>query len=151
VFEFRKVRNMAVAKEGSRVRILLEGKLEDGTVFDKTERDNPIEFVIGEGRMLPKIENTVKGMKTGEKKSVKLKPEEAFGPRREDLVKDIPRHAITLDKEAKVGATLLLRSPEGRIFSATIVKIEKEILRVDFNHPLAGKNVIISIELLSVE
>ena len=100
---------MAVAKEGSKVKILLEGKLEDGTVFDKTEKDKPIEFTVGEGKMLPKIENTVKGMKTGEKKSIKLKPEDAFGPRREDLVKDIPRQAITLDKEAKVGATLLLK------------------------------------------
>ena len=142
---------MAVAKEGSRVKVLFEGKLEDGTVFDKTERGNPIEFIIGEGRVLPKIENLVKGMKTGEKKSIKLKPEDAFGPRREDLVKDIPRHAITLDKEPKVGATLLLKSPEGRTFSATIVKVEKETLRIDLNHPLAGKNVIINIELLSVE
>ena len=142
---------MVVAKEGSRVKILLEGKLEDGTVFDKTERDNPIEFIIGEGRMLPKIENLVKGMKTGEKRSIKLKPEDAFGPRREDLVKDIPRHAITLDKEPKVGATLWLKSQEGRTFSAVIVEVEKETLRIDFNHPLAGKNVIINIELLSVE
>jgi len=142
---------MAVAKEGSKVKILLEGKLEDGTVFDKTEKDKPIEFTVGEGKMLPKIENTVKGMKTGEKKSIKLKPEDAFGPRREDLVKDIPRQAIELDKEAKAGATLLLNSPEGKIFSATIVKIEKETLRIDFNHPLAGKKVIINIELLSVE
>ena len=142
---------MAVAKEGSRVKVLFEGKLEDGTVFDKTERGNPIEFVVGEGRVLPKIENLVKGMKTGEKKSIKLKPEDAFGPRREDLVKDIPRHAITLDKEPKVGAILLLKSPEGRTFSATIVKVEKETLRIDLNHPLAGKNVIINIELLSVE
>ena len=142
---------MAVAKEGSKVKILLEGKLEDGTVFDKTERDKPIEFIVGEGKMLPKIENTVKGMKTGEKKSIKLKPEDAFGTRRADLVKDIPRQAITLDKEPKVGATLLLKSPEGKIFSATIVKVEKETLRIDFNHPLAGKKVIINIELLSVE
>ena len=142
---------MAVAKESSKVKILLEGKLEDGTVFDKTEKDRPIEFIVGEGRMLPEIENAVKGMKTGEKKSIKLKPEDAFGPRRDDLVKDIPRHAITLDKEPKVGATLLVKSPEGRTFSATIVKVEKETLRIDFNHPLAGKNVIINIELLSVE
>lgn len=142
---------MVVAKEGSRVKVLFEGKLEDGTVFDKTERGNPIEFIVGEGRVLPKIENLVKGMKTGEKKSIKLKPEDAFGPKREDLVKDIPRHAITLDKEAKVGATLLLKSPEGRIFSAVIVKVEKETLKIDFNHPLAGKNLIINIELLSVE
>jgi len=142
---------MAVAKESSKVKILLEGKLDDGTVFGKTEKDKPIEFIVGEGRMLPKIENAVKGMKTGEKKSIKLKPEDAFGPRREDLVMDILRHTITLDKEPKVGATLLLKSPEGRTFSATIVEVEKENLRIDFNHPLAGKNVIVDIELLSVE
>ena len=142
---------MAVAKESSKVKILLEGKLDDGTVFGKTEKDKPIEFIVGEGRMLPKIENAVKGMKTGEKKSIKLKPEDAFGPRREDLVMDILRHTITLDKEPKVGATLLLKSPEGRTFSATIVEVEKENLRIDFNHPLAGKNVIVDIELLSAE
>jgi peptidylprolyl isomerase len=142
---------MAVAKEGSRVKILLEGKLEDGTVFDRTDKNNPIEFTVGEGRMLPRIENAVKGMKTGEKKSIKLKPEEAFGPRREDLVKDVPRETIALDREPKVGATLLLRTPDGRVFPATIVKVGKETLRIDFNHPLAGKNVIVTIELVAVE
>ena len=86
-----------------------------------------------------------------QKKSIKLKPEDAFGSRREDLVRDIPIHAITLDKEAKVGATLLLKSQEGRTFSAVIVEVRKETLRIDFNHPLAGKNVIMNIELLSVE
>jgi len=83
------------------VKILLEGKLEDETVFGKTEKDKPIEFIVGEGRMLPKIGNAVKGMKTGEKKSIKLKPEDAFGPRREDLVMDILRHAIVLDAKSR--------------------------------------------------
>jgi peptidylprolyl isomerase len=142
---------MTIAKEGNRIKILLEGKLEDGTVFDKTDRDTPIEFTIGEGRMLPKIENAVKGMKTGEKKNIKLKPEEAFGERREDLIKDVPRAAIALDKEPKVGATLLLMTDDRRAFPATIVKVEEETLKIDFNHPLAGKNVIITIEVLAVE
>ena len=142
---------MTIAKEGSRVKILLEGKLKDGTVFDRTDRNAPIEFTIGEGRMLPKIENAVKGMKTGEKKSINLKPEEAFGERREDLINDVPRDAIALDKEPKVGATLLLRTPNGRTFPATIVKVEKETLRIDLNHPLAGKNVIITIEVIAIE
>ena len=142
---------MVVAKEGSRVKILLEGKLEDGTVFDRTDKNNPIEFTVGEGRMLPKIENAVKGMKVGEKKNIKLKPEEAFGKRREDLIKDVPRNAIALEKEPKAGATLLLRTADGRAFPGTIVKVEKKTLRIDFNHPLAGKNVIITIEIVGIE
>ena len=142
---------MVVAKDGSRVKILLEGKLEDGTVFDRTDRNNPIEFTVGEGKMLPKIEDAVKGMKAEEKKSIKLKPEEAFGERRGDLIKDVPRNAIALDKEPKAGATLLLRTADGRALPATIVKVEKETLRIDFNHPLAGKNVIITVEVVAVE
>jgi len=142
---------MAVAKEGNKVKILLEGKLEDGTVFDRTARDQPIEFTIGEGRMMPKIENAVKGMKVGDKKTVKLEPEEAFGPRREELVKEVPRDAIVLDKEPKVGATLLIRAPDGRTFPATIVKVGKSTLTIDFNHPLAGKKVLITIELVGIE
>jgi len=64
---------MAVAKESSKVKILLEGKLEDGTVFGKTEKDKPIEFIVGEGRMLPKIENAVKGMKNWRKEEHQIK------------------------------------------------------------------------------
>jgi len=142
---------MTIAKEGTRVKILLEGKLEDGTAFDRTDRSTPIEFTVGEGRMLPKIENAVKGMKAGEKKSIKLKPEEAFGERREDLIKDVPRNAIALDREPKVGTALLLRTDNGRAFPVTIVKVGKETLSIDLNHPLAGKNVIITIEVLAVE
>jgi len=142
---------MTIAKEDSRIKILLEAKLEDGTVFDKTDRSTPIEFTVGEGRMLPKIENAVNGMKAGEKKSIKLKPEEAFGKRREDLIKDVPRDAIALDREPKVGATLLLKTANGIAFSVTIVKVEKETLRIDLNHPLAGKNVIITIEVIAVD
>jgi len=142
---------MTVVKEGSKVKILLEGKLEDGTVFDKTDKERPIEFTIGEGKVLPKLEESIKGMKAGEKKTIKLKPEEAFGQRREELVKDIPRAAIKLDKEPKAGDTLLLKTPDGRTFPATIVNVEKETLKIDINHPLAGKNVIITIEVLAVE
>ena len=142
---------MTIAKEGSRVKILLEGKLEDDTVFNRTDRSTPIEFTVGEGRMLPKIENAVKGMKAGEKKSIKLKPEEAFGERREDLIKDVQRDAIALDREPEVGATLLLMADNERAFPATIVKVEKETLSIDLNHPLAGKNVIITIEVLAIE
>jgi len=142
---------MATAKEGSKVKILLEGKLEDGTVFDKTDKNRPIEFIVGKGKLLPKIENAIKGMKAGGKKSIKLKPGEAFGERRKELIKDIPRAAIKLNKEPKAGDTLLLRTPDGRAFPATIVKVEKETFKIDINHPLAGKNVIITIEVLAVE
>ena len=142
---------MTTAKEGSSVKFLLEGKLEDGTVFHRTDRSTPIEFTVGEGRMLPKIENAVKGMKAGEKKNIKLKPEEAFGERGEDLIKDVPRDAIALNREPKVGATLLLMTDNERAFPATIVKVGKETLRIDLNHPLAGKNVTITIEVLAVE
>jgi peptidylprolyl isomerase len=142
---------MTIAKEGSRVKILLEGKLEDGTVFDRTDKNQPIEFTVGREEMLQKIDVAVRGMKIGEKKDLKLEPEEAFGPRREELIKDIPRSSIVLDKEPKVGATLLIRSPDGMTFPARIMEVKEDVLKIDFNHPLAGKTVIITIELVSVE
>ena len=142
---------MLVAKDGSRVKILLEGRLEDGTLFDKTDRNNPIEFIVGEGMMLPKIEDAVKGMKIGDKKTIKLMPEEAFGERREELVRDVPKDALAMDKEPKVGAIMLLRMADGRAFPATIVKVTKKTLKIDFNHPLAGKNVVITIEVISID
>lgn len=142
---------MKIVKEGSKVKILLEGKLEDGTVFDKRDKNRPIEFIVGEGKLLPKIEDAIKGMKTGEKKSIKLKAKEAFGERKEELIKDIPKAAIKMDKEPQAGDNLLLRTPDGRAFPATIVKVGKETFKIDINHPLAGKNVTITIEVLAVE
>jgi FKBP-type peptidyl-prolyl cis-trans isomerase SlpA len=140
-----------VVREGSLVRIRWEVRLEDSTLLERTPEDKPLEFVMGRREMLPSIEAALKEMKVGESKTVHLRPAEAFGEWREELVKDIPRNLIKLDKEPRVGATLMLRTVDGRTLMGRIVAVCKDVLRVDFNHPLAGKRVVITFELLEVK
>ena len=141
---------MKTVAEGSTVQIEFTGKLEDGTVFDKTDEGKPLEFVVGEKKVLPSLENAVQGMKKGESKTLKLEPKDAFGDRVEGLVKQIPRNALPKELEPKPGMMLVLAAPDGRKVPVTITKVEDKNITIDLNHPLAGKNVTFEIKVVDV-
>ena len=136
-------------KKGDTITISFVGKLEDGNIFDSTKE--PLEFKVGNNEILPAIDNAVIGMEVGETKIVKISPAEGFGERLPELIKKIPRDALTADREIKQGMHLIITSPEGRKFIATIVDVDKDFITIDLNHPLAGKKLIFEIKILSVK
>jgi len=144
------VDNMPV-KKGDKVKVEYEGKLDDGTVFDSSERHSkPLEFEVGAGKVLPKFENALIGMEKGEEKEIKLEPAEAYGDTNPQLIKEIPRDRLPTDKEIKPGMMLAIGLPDGRQVPARIIEVGDKEVTLDLNHPLAGKNLNFKIKIVDI-
>ena len=141
---------MAEAKQGDAVQVHYTGKLEDGTVFDTSQDREPLEFTIGEDRVIPGFESAVLGMEPGDSKTQELPPDDAYGQRREDMVMELDRGQIPEDLDPEVGQQLHLRMEDGQRVPVVITKLGEESVTIDANHPLAGKKLIFDIELISI-
>jgi len=142
---------MTAIKEGDKVNISFEAKLETGETVLKTEEERPLEVTVGEGAIPKSIENALLDMKVGESKTITLESSEAFGPRVEDLVINLPKEGFGTDANLNVGETVSMTSPEGKKYTGTILEMKDENIMVDFNHPLAGKNLIFIVTIVSIE
>ena len=136
-------------KKGHLVRVHYTGKYDSGEVFDQST-DKPLEFIAGEKMVVKGFDDAVIGMKKGEKKNITLKPEEAYGEARKELIQEIPKQAFG-DKTAqlKEGMTIGLNHPQmpGRMMPAVIKKITDDKITIDLNHPLAGKTLNFNLEV----
>jgi peptidylprolyl isomerase len=132
------------AKDGDTVAIHYTGSLEDKTVFDTSKDRAPLEFTVGDKNLIAGMNNAVRGMKTGESKTVSIPPEEAYGPYSEKLLFEVPTK--NLPQGVKAGTPL--RDPQGNMVMVKEVKGEKSVL--DANHILAGKTLIFDIKLVSI-
>ena len=143
--------NASQARNGDVVQVDYTGKLADGTVFDSSAERGPLEFTLGAGQMIPGFEKAVFGMKVGEKKTVTIPVDEAYGPRRDDLVVEVPREKLPSGNTPEVGQQLGIRQPDGRTAIATIIDVsDNNTVTIDANHPLAGKDLTFEIELVKI-
>lgn len=139
---------MAV-KSGDTVHVHYTGSLADGTVFDSSEGREPLSFVIGGGDIIPGFEQAVMLLEPGESAVVTIDPENAYGPRMEQLV-----HTVSVGdfgEEPFVGGMVALVSPEGQEMPGQIVSIEGDDVTIDFNHPLSGQALTFEITLDHVD
>lgn len=141
---------MTQAKSGDTVRIHYSGTLTDGTQFDSSEGREPLEFAIGAGAVIPGFEKAVEGMAVGEAKSVTIEVDDAYGPRHDQLVQQVPNSALPDDVEPTVGMQLQGQSPEGQVMNLTVTGVEEGAITVDANHPLAGEELNFDIELVEI-
>ena len=105
---------MAQAKEGDKVKVNYTGSLEDGTVFGSSSAEDPLEFTIGQRKVLPSFENALVGIKKGDTKTVSIHPEEAFGNSREDLIFNVARTKLPSNIDLKLGGILRVGSDAGK-------------------------------------
>ncbi len=141
---------MAQAKHGDTVKVHYTGKLEDGTVFDSSENRGPLEFTIGEGKIIPGFERAVVGMSPGESKTEKVPADQAFGPYREELILEVDRQQIPADMKLEVGKRLQFRYANGRATQGLVTDISESKVKLDANHPLARNDLIFNIQLLEI-
>ncbi|AEA33919.1 FKBP-type peptidyl-prolyl cis-trans isomerase [Hippea maritima] len=134
---------------GKTVQMHYVGKLEDGTIFDSSENREPLSFVFGEGSIIPALETELEGMEEGQKKTVKVKADDAYGQRDPNAIQSVPRSQLPENIEPKVGMQLLAQMQNGNI-PVTIVEVDEENVVIDFNHPLAGKDLIFDVEIVKV-
>lgn len=143
---------MAQAKNGDSVKIRYTGRYEDGAVFDSSdEHGKPLEFVIGQGQMIPAFEKGVLGMEVNETKTIEVLPEEGYGPYREDLVVDVDRRQLPEGMEVEADRFIEWMQPDGQIGVAKILEVTDESIRVDTNHPMAGRKLIFEVTLLEIQ
>ncbi|HEO71740.1 MAG TPA: peptidylprolyl isomerase [Candidatus Hydrogenedentes bacterium] len=141
---------MAQVKERDTVKAHYTGKLEDGTVFGASEEGEPIEFEVGAGKVIPGFEKAVIGMEPGDKKVVEVGPQDAFGAFRDDLVMEFERDQFPKDADVKTGKLFEATGPDGRTLALSVVDVQENKVVVDANHPLAGKDLTIEVELVEI-
>ena len=140
-----------VIKQGSKIKVAYEGSLADGSVFDKSEEGQPLEFTVGRGAVIPGFDKAVLGMKLNEKKEFTVPPEEAYGQRNEELFRKVPPTFFPDDMTPQVDMMLSLQDERGRPFPGTITEITQDSITIDLNHPLAGKELTFKVEIVGIE
>lgn len=135
-------------ENGNVVDVHYVGKLTDGNVFDSSEGREPLKFEVGSGQIIPGFENAVMGKSVGDKVTVTINPEMAYGEVREDLFVQLPIDKMPGDVE--VGQMLQAMSDDGRATQVRVHEVNEDNVIIDGNHPLAGQDLIFDIEIVSV-
>lgn len=135
-------------KKGDKVQVHYEGKLDDGTIFDSSEKhEPPLEFEAGSGHVIKGFDDAVVGMKEGEEKNIKLASNQAYGDQNPQLIQKVPKDKMPSGQEIKAGMILALQAPDGRKFPVKVTEVTATDVTIDMNHPLAGKNLNFKIKL----
>jgi peptidylprolyl isomerase len=140
---------MEQAKSGDHVKVHFTGKMENGTIFASSQGHEPLEFAIGDGTVLPGVDRAVSGMALGESKTVTLQPQEGFGEQMETLIVTVDRSHFPEGFEPKEGMELHIPQPDGSVVFFKILQIINDKVKLDANHPLAGK--VLTFELVLSE
>jgi len=141
---------MAEATIGDTVQIHYNGKLRDGTVFDSSEGRDPLQFTIGDNAIIPKLEESVVGMATGDTATIEIASEDAYGPRRPEAIQTVERAMIPDNIDLTIGGQLQATAQDGRTVVLTIMEADDASVTLDGNHPLAGEDLIFEIEVVDI-
>ena len=141
---------MATIAQGHKVKVHYTGSFEDGEVFDSSDDGDPIEFVVGEGDLIPGFEKAVIGMTDGETKTVTLPPEEAYGERSDDRILDVPNSELPEGPKVEVGDVLSVEA-DGETFPALVSAVTDEGITLDLNPPMAGRTLVFELRVVSVD
>ena len=137
-----------MTNDGNTVKVHYKGTLEDGTVFDTSRGREPLEFTLGEGKIIPGFEETVRGMLVGQTKTVTIPSEKAYGPYHDELAMAIERDKLPEGLNPAIGQQLQMQQADGRTVVALVTDVSETALTIDTNHPLAGKDLTFEIELV---
>lgn len=141
---------MSQAKNGDTVKVYFTGRLENGEVFSKSGEDQPADLTLGTGELIPGVERAIVGMEVGEKKTIAVPPEQAYGPRREELVVEVEKSDLPENIVPAVGEQLRIRRSHGNDMQLFIADISEDTVTLDGNHPLAGATLLFDLELVQI-
>jgi peptidylprolyl isomerase len=141
---------MQTAKAGDVVKVHYTGKLTSGEQFDSSIGREPLEFTIGAGQMIKGFDNAMPGMTVGEKKTINIAPEDAYGPKSEEAIIPFPKENVPADMKLEPGMQLTLSNQMGQPVPVIVVEVKEDVIILDANHFLAGKELIFDIELVEI-
>lgn len=138
-----------MVEKGKVVAVHYTGKLTDGEMFDSSEGKDPLRFQVGSGQIIPGFESAIMGKNIGDKVTININPEEAYGQVREDLIVKVNKEQMP--GEVEVGQSLQAQADNGQAVNVVVKEINEDNVVVDGNHPLAGKELVFDIEVVEIE
>lgn len=138
--------------QNSTVTLHFTIKLKDGSVADSTlTSGKPAKFIMGDGSLSPNFEQCLLGLQPGDKRAIELSADDAFGQPNPDNIHHMDRAKFVGDAAVEIGTIMAFSGRDGMEIPGIITALEGESVTVDFNHPLAGQDVIFDVEILSVQ
>lgn len=141
---------MKQAKSGDKVKVHYHGKLTTGETFDSSEGRAPLEFEVGSGMVIKGFDEGVTGMSVGEKKTINIPVEQAYGPKNPEMLIEMPKDRFPKDMEIEQGMPLMMSDGSGQNFQVIVHEIKENSVVLDANHPLAGQELVFDIELVEI-
>ena len=141
---------MQQVKAGDTVKVHYHGRLKDGSTFDSSEGRAPLEFEVGSGMVIKGFDEGVMGMTVGQKKTVEIPVEDAYGPKDPEAMIEFPIDRFPPEMKPEVGLQLMMSNGAGQQMPVTIVDVKKDTVILDANHQLAGQDLIFDLELVEI-
>lgn len=145
-----KSNTMAQVKSGDKIKVHYHGKLTSGETFDSSAGREPLEFEVGSGMVIKGFDDGVTGMAVGEKKTINIPFDDAYGPKNPEMLIEMPKERFPKDMEIEVGMPLGMSDQDGQQFQVTVVEVKEEVVMLDANHPLAGQDLVFDLELVEI-
>lgn len=143
---------MSKVENGQTVNVHYTGTFDDGTKFDSShDREETLSFQVGSGQVVKGFENAILGMSVGDTKTVQLTPAEAYGDPVQEAIQEVPMTAFPEGTELTEGITIVGQNGQGQQMMGRVIGLTDTTATLDFNHPLAGKNLNFEIELVSID
>lgn len=142
---------MAQAKKDDSVLVHYTGKLKDGNIFDSSKDREPLEFTIGTQTVIPGFEEGVIGMEVGDKKTIDIPCDQAYGQKRDDMIVAMPKDQFPDDIDPQEGMMLELQTEQGDVMPVNITEVKDDVVTLDGNHALAGQDLIFELELVEIK
>ena len=141
---------MQQVQKGDKVKVHYHGKLRSGETFDSSTGREPLEFTVGSGQVIKGFDDGVKGMKIGDKKTVEINVENAYGEKSPEMIIEFPKTQFPPDMNPEQGQQLMMSNGDGQSFPVTVAEVREESVLLDANHPLAGQDLIFDLELVDI-
>jgi len=142
---------MQQVQNGDKVKVHYHGKLHNGETFDSSNGREPLEFTVGSGQVIKGFDEGVKGMKVGEKKTIEIPVQDAYGEKQQEMMLEFPKEQFPPDMNPEVGMQLMMSNGSGQNFPVTVAEVKDNSVILDANHPLAGQDLTFDLELVSIE
>ncbi len=141
---------MQQVKKCDTVKVHYHGKLTNGTTFDSSAGREPLEFEVGSGMVIPGFDEGVTGMSIGDKKTIHIPADQAYGQKEEHMIMEFPRDRFPEDMVPEVGMQLNMSNGSGQNFPVVITEVRETVVVLDANHPLAGEDLVFDLELVAI-
>jgi FKBP-type peptidyl-prolyl cis-trans isomerase 2 len=142
--------DMQQVKSGDKVKVHYHGKLRSGETFDSSQGREPLEFTVGSGQVIKGFDQGVMGMQVGDKRTVEIPVQDAYGTKQDEMIIEFPRNQFPPDMKPEAGMQLMMNNGSGQSFPVTVTEVKEESVILDANHPLAGQDLIFDIELVEI-